>query len=147
MKEGVEVWRSETTTTATTLSAGRVGRSGGHVLNTADLHAGTGQGTESRLGTGAGGLGTVTCAGSLVTGTVHGHKSSICEVCKLTTSSTDLDVQGSDAKLLAAGSDVLGSQHGSVGGGLVTVGLDLHTTGNTANGLAATGITQNVSLK
>lgn len=63
-----------------------------------------------------------------------------------TTSGTDLDVQGSDAELLAAGGDVLGSQHGGVGGGLVTVGLDLHATGDTADGFAATGITQNVSL-
>jgi hypothetical protein len=54
-------------------------------------------------------------------------------------------VKSVDAKLLAAGSDVLGSQHGSVGGGLVTVGLDLHTTSNTGDGLTATGITQ-VSL-
>ena len=70
----------QTTTTATTLSAGRVGGSGGDVLDAADLHAGTGQGTESRLGTGAGGLGAVT------------------------TSSPDLDVEGGDAELLAAGS-------------------------------------------
>lgn len=54
-------WRLQTTTTATTLSAGRVGGSGGNVLDTADLHAGTGQSTESGLGTGAGGLGAVTC--------------------------------------------------------------------------------------
>lgn len=65
---------------------------------------------------------------------------------ELTTSGTDLDVQGSDAELLATGGDVLGSQHGSVGGGLVTVGLDLHTTGDTADSLTATGITQDVSL-
>lgn len=52
--------KSETTTTATTLPAGRVGRRRGNVLNTADLHAGTGEGTESRLRTGAGGLGSVT---------------------------------------------------------------------------------------
>lgn len=63
-----------------------------------------------------------------------------------TSSSTDLDVQGGDAELLAADGDVLGGQHGSVGGGLVTVGLDLHATGDTADGLTATGITQNVSL-
>lgn len=54
------VWRLETTTTATTLSAGRVGGGRGNVLDTADLHAGTGQSTESGLGTGAGGLGAVT---------------------------------------------------------------------------------------
>lgn len=56
------------------------------------------------------------------------------------------NLQGVDAKLLAADGDILSSQHGSVGGRLVTVGLDLHTTGNTGDGLAATGITQNVSL-
>lgn len=52
--------RSETTTTTTTLSAGRVGGGRGNVLDTADLHAGTGQGTEGGLSTGAGGLGAVT---------------------------------------------------------------------------------------
>ena len=56
---------------------------------------------------------------------------------KHTTSSTDLDVEGVDAELLAAGGDVLGGQHGGVGGGLVTVSLDLHTTGNTADGFTA----------
>lgn len=63
-----------------------------------------------------------------------------------TTSGTDLDVEGGDAELFAASRDVLGSQHGGVGRRLVTVGLDLHTTGDTADGFAAAGITQNVSL-
>lgn len=54
-----------------------------------------------------------------------------------TSSGTDLDVQGVDAKLLASRSDVLGSQHGSVRGGLVTIGLDLHSTGNTGDGFTA----------
>lgn len=108
--------RSETTTTATTLAAGRVGGRGSNVLDTADLHARTGQGTEGGLGTGAGGLGAVT------------------------TSGTDLDVQGGDAQLLAASGDVLSSQHGGVGRRLVTVGLDLHSTGDTADGFAATQI-------
>ena len=62
-----------------------------------------------------------------------------------TTSGPDLDVEGSDAELLAAGSNVLGSQHGGVGRRLVTVGLDLHATSDTADGLTATGITR-VSL-
>jgi hypothetical protein len=52
--------RSETTTAATTLSAGAIGRGGGDVLDTADSHTTTGQGTEGRLGTGAGGLGSIT---------------------------------------------------------------------------------------
>ena len=124
--------RSETATTATTLPPGRVGRGGGDVLDTSDAHASTGKSAESGLGTGAGRLGAVTTGGP------------------------DLDVQGGDAEFLAAGScsssqycailclyalflrtDVLGSQHGSVGGGLVTVGLDLHATGDTGDGFAA----------
>ena len=84
------------------LAAGRVGGDGGHVLNTADAHAGTGERTESGLGTGARGLGAST------------------------TSRTELDVESSDTDLTAARSDVLGSKHGRVRGRLVAVGLDLH---------------------
>ena len=47
-------------------------------------------------------------------------------------------MEGSDAKLLATSSNVLSSQHGSVGRGLVTVSLDLHTTSDTADGFATT---------
>ncbi len=111
----------QTATTATTLSAGRVGGGGSNVLNAANLHASTGEGTEGRLGTGAGGLGAVTTGGA------------------------DLDVKSVDAELLAAGGDVLGSQHGSVGGGFVTVGLDLHTTGDTGDGFT-TAVSHFVSL-
>ena len=52
--------RSQTTTTATTLSPSRVGWSRGDILDTADLHAGTGEGTESGLSTWTWGLGAVT---------------------------------------------------------------------------------------
>jgi hypothetical protein len=122
---------SKTTTTATTLPPGGVRRGGGDVLDTSDTHTGTGERTESRLGTGAGGLSAVTTSGA------------------------DLDVEGRDAELLAAGSccvlaprhhksdflvphtDVLGCQHGSVWGGLVTISLDLHATGDTGDGFAA----------
>ncbi|KAJ5666215.1 uncharacterized protein N7477_008663 [Penicillium maclennaniae] len=83
--------RLQTATTATTLATSRVGGGGGDILNAANAHTSTGEGTEGRLGTGTGGLGAVTTGG------------------------TDLDVQSVDAKLLAAGSDVLGSQHGGVG--------------------------------
>ena len=72
--------RSETATTATTLPPGRVGRGGCDVLDTTDAHTGTGESAKGRLGTGAGGLGAVT------------------------TSGPDLDVEGRDAELLAAGS-------------------------------------------
>lgn len=70
---------SETATTATTLPACGVGGSGCDVLDAANAHTGTGESAESGLGTGAGGLGAVTTGG------------------------TDLDVEGRDAELLAAG--------------------------------------------
>jgi hypothetical protein len=108
----------KTTTTATSLAAGRIGWGWGDILNSANLHARTGKSTESRLGTWTWGLGTVTTCG------------------------TDLDVEGVDAELLAADSDVLGSQHGGVWRGLVTIGLDLHASGDTGDGFTATGITQ-----
>jgi hypothetical protein len=73
-----ERMRSETTTAATTLPPGGVGR--GDVLDASNAHAGTGERAEGGLGTGAGGLGAVT------------------------TSGPDLDVEGRDAELLAAGS-------------------------------------------
>jgi hypothetical protein len=72
--------RSETTTTATALPSRGVGWRGGDVLDTANAHTGTGESAERRLGTGAGGLGAVT------------------------TSGPDLNVEGGDAELLAAGS-------------------------------------------
>jgi len=51
-------------------------------------------------------------------------------------------VKSVDAELLAADSNILSSQHSSVWGRLVTVCLDLHASGDTADGFAATGITQ-----
>lgn len=41
-----------------------------------------------------------------------------------------------NANLLTLGGNVLGSQHGGVWGGLVSVGLDLHTTSNSGDGLS-----------
>jgi hypothetical protein len=103
----------ETATTATALPAGAVSRNRGDILDTADLHAGTGQGTERSLGTGAGGLGLDTTSGA------------------------DLDVEGGDAELLAAGGHILSGKHSRVGGGLVTIGLHLHATSDAHQGLTA----------
>lgn len=86
------------------LATGRVGGDGGHVLDTANAHTGTSKGAESALCTGTGGLGASTTGG------------------------TELDVQSGDTDFAAAGGDILGSQHGRVGGGLVTIGLDFHAT-------------------
>jgi hypothetical protein len=72
--------------------------------NTANLETATGKSTEGRLGTRAGGLGTGT------------------------TGSTELNVKSGDSDLLATSSNIDGGKHGSVGGRLVTVSLNLHTT-------------------
>lgn len=47
---------------------------------------------------------------------------------------------------MSASATYLCCQHGSVRGRLVTVRLNLHAAGNTADGFTATGITQNISL-
>lgn len=57
---------------------------------------------------------------------------------QITSGSTDLDVEGVDAKLLAADGNILGSQHGSVRRGLITIGLNLHATSDTGDGFATT---------
>jgi len=46
-------------------------------------------------------------------------------------------VESGDADLLALGSDVLGGQHGGVRRRFVSVGLDLHSTGDSGDGLLA----------
>lgn len=102
--------QSESATSATTLLSGRVRGNGGNVLNTANLDTGTGKSTDSRLSTRARSLGLGTTSGS------------------------DLEVESSDANLLALSGNILSSQHGSVGRRLVVVGLDLHTTSDTRDG-------------
>merc|ERR1719411_1772647 len=88
-------------------------RYGSAILDPTDLHASSGQSSERRLGSGPGGLGAVTTSGS------------------------QLDVQGSDAEGFNLLSDVLGGQHSSVGRGLISVGLHLHSSGDPADGLTA----------
>jgi hypothetical protein len=86
------------------LSPCAVRRDGGHILDAANPHSCTGKGTECALSTGSWGLGSSSA------------------------SSTELDVEGVDANFLAAGSDILGSQHSGIGRGLVTISLDFHST-------------------
>lgn len=46
-------------------------------------------------------------------------------------------MQSVDANLLGLLDGILGSQHGGVGGVLVSVSLDLHAAGDSGNGLSA----------
>ena len=97
----------------TYLASGRVCGDRGNIFNSANAHTSTSQGTESALSTRAGSLGASS------------------------TSSTKFDVESGNTDFTASGSDVLSSQHGRVGRGLVTVSLDLHSTSHTGNGFAA----------
>lgn len=78
---------SESSTSATAVSSGCVGRNGSDILNSADLEAVSGEGSEGGLSAGAGGLGLDTTSGS------------------------HLDVHGVDADLLEGLDDVLSSEH------------------------------------
>ena len=104
---------SESASTATGLTSGGVGGSGGNILNSADLETISGKSSDGRLGTGSGGL---------------GHN---------TTLTSDLDVDGVDAEALELSADVDGGEHGGVRGGLFSVSLDLHTTGDAGVGFTA----------
>ena len=84
-----------------------------NIFDTTNLHSITSKGTEGGLRSGSG------AAGLVAAGT------------------TDLDVEGGDAELLAPDGDVLGGKHGGVRAGLVAVGLDLHAAGDADEGLAA----------
>ena len=86
------------------------------------------------------GLGSVTW-GLLDSVVSYGHWG------KQTSGGTDLDVQSVDTEFLAADGNILSCQHGGVWGRLITIGLDLHASGDTGDGFTATGITQNVSLR
>merc|ERR1719369_1061442 len=98
---------------ATSLLPRGIAWDGSAVLDPPNLHPSPGKGTESRLGSGPGGLGAVTAGGP------------------------ELDVQSGDAESLHLLGHVLSGQHSGVGGGLVTVSLHLHTTSHPADGLPA----------
>jgi hypothetical protein len=130
----------ETTTTATSLTAGRVRRGWGDILDSANLHSGTSESAESGLGSWAGGLGAVACSLLSASG-LPVWAVSFC----LTSSGTDLDVQSVDAQLLAADGHVLSCQHCSVWGGLVSVRLDLHSSGDTGDSFTTATIAKSAT--
>lgn len=51
----------------------------------------------------------------------------------VSTSSPQLDMQGSDSQSSALLSNILGSQHSGVGRGLITISLHLHASCDTAD--------------
>merc|ERR1711957_441888 len=94
---------SETTTAATCLLSGAIGRNGSNVFNAANLHARACQCSKCTLCTRAGS--TSPCASG----------------------GTQLDVKSTNAELFATSGDVLGRKHRSVRRGLIAVRFHLHT--------------------
>merc|ERR1712226_621392 len=94
----------KTTTTATSLAPGTIGRDGGDILNATNLHSRSRESAQRRLGARA------WCLGAVATGC------------------TQLDVQCSDTNVLTPNSNILGGKHSRVRRRLVTVSLHLHST-------------------
>lgn len=96
----------QTATTSSRLASGGIGGDGCNILNASNLHSVSGKGTEGGLRSGS----RAACLGS--------------------TGSSDLDVKGGDAQFLALFGNVLGGKHSSVRRGFISVGLDLHSSGD-----------------
>merc|ERR1719209_462092 len=104
--------RLQSSTATTSLSARAVGGNGSDVLDPTDLHVGARQCAESGL--------------RARPGSARADAASRAET----------DVEGVDAQNFASLRDILGGQHGGVRGSLVSVGFDLHASGDAADGFA-----------
>ena len=98
--------RSQSSSTATTLPSGGIGRDRSDILNSSDLESVSGESSNGRLGTGAGGLDVNS------------------------TSSSEFDVDGVDSDNGEGFADVDGGEHSSIGGRFFSISLDLHSSGN-----------------
>merc|ERR1719402_637754 len=104
--------RLQSSAATTSLSAGAVGGNGNDVLDPADLHVGARQRAESGL------RARPRSARADAAG------------------SAETDVEGVDAQNFASLRDILSGQHGGIRGSLVSVGFDLHASGDAADGFA-----------
>ena len=95
--------------TATPLSVGAVRRDGSEIRNPPNLHPWVSEGSECLLGPWSRSLGPISSCGP------------------------EFDVESSDAQLLASLGYILGSQHGSIWRGLISISLHLHPTSYTAD--------------
>ena len=104
----ISIYQSQSSTTATTLPSCGIGRDRSDILNSSDLESVSGESSDSRLSSGSGGLDTDT------------------------TSSSKFDVDGVDSDESEGLADVDGGEHSSIGGGFLSISLDLHSTGDSA---------------
>ena len=98
--------RSQSSSSATTLPSGGIGRDRSDILNSSDLKSVSGKSSDGRLGSGSRGLDTDT------------------------TSSSEFDVDGVDSNDGEGFADVDGGEHSSIGGRFFSIGLDLHSSGD-----------------
>ena len=108
--------KSQSSTLSTSFSSGSICGNGGHVFDSADFDTVTSDGSQSWLGTRSWGF--VTCSSS----------------------TSESDVDSSDLQLFKPVHDVNSSQHGSIGGWLVSVRLNLHTSSDSSKGFSASKI-------
>lgn len=106
----MHTYKSQSSTSSTTLLSGGVRWHWSDILNTTNSQTGSGQSSQGSLATWTWGLGLGT------------------------TSTSNFNMHGGDADFLALDGHVLSSQHGSVWGRLISVGLNLHTTSNSGDG-------------
>merc|ERR1719507_882860 len=102
----------QTASAAAALAAGAVSRDRGHILDTPDLHPRARERPERALRPWA------RCA------------------CLRAARGAQLHVERADAEFLAPGGHILSRKHRRIGGGLVTIRLDLHATGHANDSLA-----------
>lgn len=108
------VWYQHSESSSLSASAsGGVSGDGGDVLDAADLDAISGDGSKGRLSAWSGGFVAVTSSGS------------------------ELDVDSGDVELLESVDNVNGGLHSSIGGTLVAVSFDFHSTGDSGESLTA----------
>merc|ERR1712032_14721 len=99
---------SESATSSTTLSSGRIGGDRSDILNSANTEAVTGESSDSGLSTRSGGLG------------------------RSSTSASQFDMNSVDADILKSLAYINSSEHSSIRGAFLSISLDFHTTGDSA---------------
>lgn len=106
----------QATTATTSFATGRIGGNGRNVFNATDAQTGTRQRTQRTLSA------RTRCFGASAS------------------SGADFDMNSRNAEFFAAGSNVLGSEHGSVWRTFVAIGLYLHATSHADKSFASRNI-------
>merc|ERR1739838_445183 len=105
--------KSESATSSTTLSSGGIGRNRSNILNSTNTESITGKSSDGRLSSWARGLG------------------------RGSTSASQFDVNSVDADILKSFAYINSGKHSSIRRAFLSIGLDFHTTSDSAVCLTA----------